>query len=140
MAYKNTVKDYSQMIGYLTRDKTTDVPGSMAHGLRIGLYDGGRAGFKKGRLATTLTPQMVIDIAEDNPNFTATDIVNKLEKDKTKNYVTAKGTPINRQVINKTLSETFDLAAAEKSKVPKGYISSQEFFNTEGIPIANVII
>ena len=136
MAYKNTVKDYSQMIGYLTRDKTTDVPGSMAHGLRIGLYDGGRAGFKKGRLATTLTPQMVIDIAEDNPNFTATDIVNKLEKDKTKNYVTAKGTPINRQVINKTLSETFDLAAAEKAKVPKGYISSQEFFNTEGIPIS----
>ena len=26
MAYKNTVKDYSQMIGFLTRDKTTDVP------------------------------------------------------------------------------------------------------------------
>jgi len=49
MAYKNTVKDYSQMIGYLTRDKTTDVPGSMAHGLRIGLYDGGRAGFENGR-------------------------------------------------------------------------------------------
>ena len=34
MAYKNTVKDYSQMIRHLTRDKTTDVPGSMAHGLR----------------------------------------------------------------------------------------------------------
>ena len=48
MAYKNTVKDYSQMIGYLTRDKTTDVPGSMAHGLRTGLYDGGRARFDKG--------------------------------------------------------------------------------------------
>jgi hypothetical protein len=48
MAYKNTVKDYSQMIGYLTRDKTTDVPGSMAHGLRTGLYDGGRARFEKG--------------------------------------------------------------------------------------------
>jgi len=48
MAYKNTVKDYSQMIGFLTRDKTTDVPGSMAHGLRTGLYDGGRAGFDKG--------------------------------------------------------------------------------------------
>ena len=50
MAYKNTVKDYSQMIGYLTRDKTTDVPGSMAHGLRTGLYDGGRAGFNNGQL------------------------------------------------------------------------------------------
>ena len=49
MAYKNTVKDYSQMIGFLTRDKTTDVPGSMAHGLRTGLYDGGRAGFENGR-------------------------------------------------------------------------------------------
>ena len=48
MAYKNTVKDYSQMIGFLTRDKTTDVPGSMAHGLRTGLYDGGRAGFDPG--------------------------------------------------------------------------------------------
>ena len=35
MAYKNTVKDYSQMIGYMTRDKTTDVPGSMAHELRM---------------------------------------------------------------------------------------------------------
>ena len=136
MSYKNTVKDYSQMIGFLTRDKTTDVPGSMAHGLRTGFYDGGRAGFKKGKLAVKLTPQMVIDIAEDNPDFTATDIFNKLQKDKTKNYVTAKGTPINRQVINKTLSDTFDLAAAEKAKVPKGYISSKEFFNTEGIPIS----
>ena len=34
MAYKNTVKDYSQMIRHLTRDKTTDVPGSMAHEAR----------------------------------------------------------------------------------------------------------
>jgi len=46
----NTVKDYSQMIGWLTRDKTTDVPGSMAHGLRTGLYDGGRAAFNNGQL------------------------------------------------------------------------------------------
>ena len=46
----NTVKDYSQMIGWLTRDKTTDVPGSMAHGLRTGLYGGGRAGFNNGQL------------------------------------------------------------------------------------------
>jgi len=51
MSYKNTVKDYSQMIGFLTRDKTTDVPGSMAHGLRTGLYDGGRAGFSEAGLA-----------------------------------------------------------------------------------------
>ena len=50
MAYKNTVKDYSQMIGHLTRDKTTDVPGSMAHGLRTGFYDGGRVPFAKAKL------------------------------------------------------------------------------------------
>ena len=98
--------------------------------------DGGRIGFKKGKQATVLTPQMVIDIAEKNPDFTATDIFNKLQKDKTKNYVTSRGTPVNRKVINRTLSQTFDLQAAEKAKVPKGYISSQEFFNTEGIPIS----
>ena len=28
------VQDYSQMIRHMTRDKTTDVPGSMAHGLK----------------------------------------------------------------------------------------------------------
>ena len=49
MSYKNTVKDYSQMIGFLTRDKTTDVPGSMAHGLRTGFYDGGRIGYAKAK-------------------------------------------------------------------------------------------
>ena len=32
----------------MTRDKTTDVPGSMAHGLRTGFYDCGRAGFADG--------------------------------------------------------------------------------------------
>ena len=97
---------------------------------------GGRVGLKRGKQPITLTPQMIIDIAEDNPNFTATDILKKLQKNKTKNYVTSVGTPINRAIINKTLSQTFDLAAAEKSKVPKGYISSQEFFNTEGMPIS----
>ena len=44
------VQDYAQMIGYLTRDKTTDVPGSMAHGLRTGFYDGGRVPFAKAKL------------------------------------------------------------------------------------------
>ena len=58
MSYKNTVKDYSQMIGWLTRDKTTDVPGSMAHGLRTGFYDGGRAGFYKG-MSVNKAPQNI---------------------------------------------------------------------------------
>ena len=57
MAYKNTVKEYSQMIGHLTRDKTTDVPGSIAHGLRTGLYDGGRANYSLGNTVNPITPQ-----------------------------------------------------------------------------------
>jgi len=60
MAYKNTVKDYSQMIGFLTRDKTTDVPGSMAHGLRTGLYDGGRIGFADGLSALSFGKEQSI--------------------------------------------------------------------------------
>ena len=50
--------------------------------------DGGRIPFRRGKQAALLTPQMVIDIAEKNPDFTAKDILNKLQKDKTKNYVT----------------------------------------------------
>jgi len=42
------ISEYAQMIRHMTRDKTTDVPGSMAHGLRTGFYDGGRAGFDNG--------------------------------------------------------------------------------------------
>jgi hypothetical protein len=48
------IDHYSQMIGHMTRDKTTDVPGSMAHGLRTGLYDGGRVGFADGTNLTNL--------------------------------------------------------------------------------------
>jgi len=149
-----TPKEYKQMMDYLTRSGVrkqvkfaSDIarPDPKPQVQEIELFnqfnrrnpraDGGRIGFKKGKQATVLTPQMVVDIAEKNPNFTATDIFNKLQKNKTKNYVTSRGTPINRQVINRTLSETFDLQSAEKAKIPKGYISAQEFFNTEGMPI-----
>ncbi len=41
------IPEYAQMIRHMTRDKTTDVPGSMAHGLRTGFYDGGRVPFSK---------------------------------------------------------------------------------------------
>ena len=71
MAYKNTVKDYSQMIGYLTRDKTTDVPGSMAHGLRTGLYDGGRVGFRKAgsvqKMSVSDALEEIFDLGSDTP-------------------------------------------------------------------------
>ena len=119
MAYKNTVKDYSQMIGYLTRDKTTDVPGSMAHGLRIGLYDGGRAGFDAGGMAklvthveslpegTTVTKEMVENFVNKNkldvniPNFfnrKAPDIKNK-KFDNTRNFILP--TNLKKEIILK---------------------------------------
>jgi hypothetical protein len=41
------IPEYSQMIRHMTRDKTTDVPGSMAHELRIASAEGGRIGFNK---------------------------------------------------------------------------------------------
>ena len=53
------VQDYSQMIRHMTRDKTTDVPGSMAHGLRTGFYDGGRIGFDNGGEAEKLADNFV---------------------------------------------------------------------------------
>ena len=59
------VQDYSQMIGHMTRDKTTDVPGSMAHGLRTGLYDGGRANFRLGK-KVQLTKDMIESMASEN--------------------------------------------------------------------------
>ena len=108
-----------------------------AEGGRIGFR---KAGFvytpKKSAETVTLTPKMVVDIAEKNPDFTATDILKELDKDKTKNYVNRFGNPPNRKIINRVLSETFDLAAEKASKVPKGFISSKEFFNTEGMPIS----
>ena len=111
MAYKNTVKDYSQMIGHMTRDKTTDVPGSMAHGLRTGFYDGGRAGFDAGGMAklvthveslpegTTVTKEMVENFVNKNKldvniqnffNRKAPDIKNKKFDNTRKFYPTNK--------------------------------------------------
>jgi len=161
-----TPKEYRQMMDYLTRsgikDKVKfasdiakpvdkfevqqiklfnrfnrDYPNKKADGGRIGFE---KAGFvytpKKSAETVTLTPKMVVDIAEKNPDFTATDILKELDKDKTKNYVNRFGNPPNRKIINRTLSETFDLEAEKASKVPKGFISSKEFFNTEGMPIS----
>ena len=149
-----TPKEYKQMMDYLTR-KGIKKPFTPASAIQrpkkvleieafkdfnernpVNKADGGRIGFKKGKKATVLTTQMITDIAEKNPDFTAKDILNKLQKSKTKNYVTATGTPISRSSINATLSKVFDLQAAEKAKVPEGYISPQEFFNTPGMPIS----
>ena len=149
-----TPKEYKQMMDYLTRKgiKKPFTPASAIERPKkvleieafkdfnkrnpVNKADGGRIGFKKGKQATVLTTQMITDIAEKNPDFSAKDILNKLQKSKTKNYVTATGTPISRSSINATLSKVFDLQAAEKAKVPTGYITSQEFFNTPGMPIS----
>ncbi len=54
------VQDYSQMIRYMTRDKTTDVPGSMAHKARImdqaALVDDLEPGALKDEIAGNFDP------------------------------------------------------------------------------------
>jgi len=133
MAYKNTVKDYSQMIGFLTRDKTTDVPGSMAHGLRTGLYDGGRVNFRLGK-KVQLTKDMIESMAAKDDGMRAADILKELKKDKTKRYVTATGTPINRNMIQRVLTGAGDRTLEIADKIPEGYITSVELF--EKLPIS----
>lgn len=96
--------------------------------------DGGRTGFKRGKQAVQLTTDKIIDVAEKNPNWTASNILEYFQKDKTKNYVTRQGSPINRSSIQRNLSAHFDLAAEKAAQVPKGYISSAEVF--ENLPIS----
>ena len=99
MSYKNTVKDYSQMIGWLTRDKTTDVPGSMAHGLRTGLYDGGRVGFRKAgsvqKMSVSDALEEIFDLGKDgtpNTKFRDREELKKLVEKKI-------GTKINKNIL-----------------------------------------
>ena len=127
------LKDYSQMIGFLTRDKTTDVPGSMAHGLRTGFYDGGRANFRLGK-KVQLTKDMIESMASENEGMRAADILKKLQKDKTKRYITATGTPINRNMIQRVLTGAGDRTLEIADRVPEGYITSAELF--EKLPIS----
>ena len=84
---------------------------SMLQKPRTMAADGGRIGFKKGKQAVQLTTDMVIDIAEKNPDWTASNILEHFQKDKTKNYVTRQGSSINRGSVQKTLSSYFDIAA-----------------------------
>ena len=95
--------------------------------------DGSRPGYG-GKKKVQLTTDMIIDIAEKNPDWTASNVLEFFQKDKTKNYVTGHGTPINRSSVQKTLSSYFDLSAEKAGKVPKGYISSAEVF--ENLPIS----
>jgi hypothetical protein len=121
------------MIGFLTRDKTTDVPGSMAHGLRTGLYDGGRVNFRLGK-KVQLTKDMIESMAAKDDGMRAADILKELKKDKTKRYVTATGTPINRNMIQRVLTGAGDRTLEIADKIPEGYITSVELF--EKLPIS----
>ena len=108
MAYKNTVKDYSQMIGYLTRDKTTDVPGSMAHGLRTGLYDGGRVPFGEGSI--TKIRQLSKAVKEDPK------LVDLFNKDKLYHIrTTVGGSTDDRKIYRGTKKELKDIMKQKKS-------------------------
>ena len=99
-----------------------------------GFGQGGRIGFKRGKQAVQLTTDKIIDVAKKNPDWTASNILEYFQKDKTKNYVTRHGSPINRSSIQRNLSAHFDLAAEKAAQVPKGYISSAEVF--ENLPIS----
>ena len=108
MAYKNTVKDYSQMIGYLTRDKTTDVPGSMAHGLRTGFYDGGRVPFGEGSI--TKIRQLSKAVKEDPK------LVDLFNKDKLYHIrTTVGGSTDDRKIYRGTKKELKDIMKQKKS-------------------------
>ena len=108
MAYKNTVKDYSQMIGFLTRDKTTDVPGSMAHGLRTGLYDGGRVPFGEGSI--TKIRQLSKAVKEDPK------LVDLFNKDKLYHIrTTVGGSTDDRKIYRGTKKELKDIMKQKKS-------------------------
>jgi len=117
----------------LTRDKTTDVPGSMAHGLRTGLYDGGRVNFRLGK-KVQLTKDMIESMAAKDDGMRAADILKELKKDRTKRYVTATGTPINRNMIQRVLTGAGDRTLEIADKIPEGYITSVELF--EKLPIS----
>ena len=108
MAYKNTVKDYSQMIGHMTRDKTTDVPGSMAHGLRTGLYDGGRVPFGEGSI--TKIRQLSKAVKEDPK------LVDLFNKDKLYHIrTTVGGSTDDRKIYRGTKKELKDIMKQKKS-------------------------
>ena len=114
------IHEWNEMMAYLTRP-------AMAYGGRIGLGKGTKP-------TVRLTTDMIIDVAEKNPDYTSGDILKYFQKDKSKRYVTRFGTDINRVAIANTLGRAFDLAAEKAAKVPKNYISSAELF--EMLPIS----
>ena len=73
-------------------------------------------------------------MASENEGMRASDILKKLKKDKTKRYITATGTPINRSMIQRVLTGAGDRTLEIADRVPEGYITSAELF--EKLPIS----
>jgi hypothetical protein len=112
------LKDYSQMIGFLTRDKTTDVPGSMAHGLRTGFYDGGRAGFRKAgsvqKMSVSDALEEIFDLGSD------TSKTQFLDREELKELVEEKiGTKINKNILKTSRYPILNYVEYDTSKLMK---------------------
>ncbi len=112
------VQDYAQMIGYLTRDKTTDVPGSMAHGLRTGLYDGGRVGFRKAgsvqKMSVSDALEEIFDLGSDTPK------TQFLDREELKELVEEKiGTKINKNILKTSRYPILNYVEYDTSKLMK---------------------
>ena len=67
-------------------------------------------------------------MAAKDDGMRAADILKELKKDKTKRYVTATGTPINRSMIQRVLTGAGDRNLQIQDQIPEGYISSTELF------------
>jgi len=92
----------------LTRDKTTDVPGSMAHGLRTGFYDGGRVPFGEGSI--TKIRQLSKAVKEDPK------LVDLFNKDKLYHIrTTVGGSTDDRKIYRGTKKELKDIMKQKKS-------------------------
>ena len=81
-----------------------------------------------------LTREKIESMAAKDDGMRAADILKELKKDKTKRYVTATGTPINRSMIQRVLTGAGDRNLQIQDQIPKGYISSTELF--EKLPIS----
>jgi len=140
------IPEYAQMIRHMTRDKTTDVPGSMAHGLRTGLYDGGRAGFDNGGRIGFLSGgdvERIVDIynagLEGGYRTSANFIAEQLGKKPGKVSTDIVGRKINELIEDGTLTKQKELETTKTKGKRKIYkvarpIETRDRINNPDIP------
>ena len=141
-----TPKEYKQMMDYLTRSgvrkqikfasdiarpdpkpEIKEIEAINEFVRRNPRADGGRIGFRLGE-KVQLTREKIESMAAKDDGMRAADILKELKKDKTKRYVTATGTPINRSMIQRVLTGAGDRNLQIQDQIPEGYISSTELF------------